>query len=419
MIFLRKKPELLAPAGNFEKMKAAILYGADAVYLAGGAFGMRAAADNFTNEEITAAVGYAHARGVRVYVTVNTMPRTCEYPALRAYIAFLASTGVDALIVSDLGVLSLVRQIAPKLDIHISTQASSVSVADVRAWRALGARRVVLARELTLAEVTEICAGKDGDTEIECFIHGAMCVSYSGRCLLSNYFTGRDSNRGACAQPCRWNYRALEVVEEKRPDAPLRLYEDADGTFIMSSRDMCMIEHIPDLAESGVTSLKIEGRMKSAYYTAVVTNTYRMALDRYFADPAAYKFDPAWMRELCSVSHRDYDTGYWYGSPSENACVCENAGYIREKAYIATACGYDAAAGRATFVQRNKVSEGDPCELISPGRVGQPLDALDLRDEAGEKIESAPHPAMVFSMRVPFEVFPGDILRGGEPKTDN
>lgn len=418
VIFLQKKPELLAPAGNFEKMKAAILYGADAVYLAGNAFGMRAAADNFTNEELAAAVEYAHARGVRVYVTVNTMPRTEEYPALETYIAFLSGIGADALIVSDLGVLSLVRKIAPGMDIHVSTQASSVSVADVDAWHALGARRVVLARELTMAEVREICAQRCADTEIECFIHGAMCVSYSGRCLLSNYFTGRDSNRGACAQPCRWNYRTLEIVEEKRPDLPMRLYEDGDGTFIMSSRDMCMIEHIPDLCESGITSLKIEGRMKSAYYTAVVTNTYRMAIDRYFENPQGYEYDPLWMRELCSVSHRDYDTGYWYSLPGESANVCENMGYIREKAYIATALSYDAAAHRATFIQRNKVSAGENCELISPGRVGVPLAARDLQNEAGEPIDSAPHPSMIFSMAVPFEVFPGDILRGGEPKTN-
>lgn len=410
--FLIKRPELLAPAGNFEKLKAAVLYGADAVYLAGNAFGMRAAADNFTNEEIICAAEYAHAHGVKVYVTVNTMPRTAEYEALEEYLRFLATSGVDAVIISDLGVLSLCKRVAPKLEIHISTQASSVSTYDVLAWRELGAKRVVLARELTMKEVAEICKEKPEDTDIECFVHGAMCVSYSGRCLLSNYYTGRDSNRGACAQPCRWNYRTLEIYEEKRPEQPLPLYEDKDGTFIMSSRDMCMIEHIPELIESGITSFKIEGRMKSAYYAAVVTNAYRMAIDSYLADPENYKFDPAWLDELCSVSHRDYATGYWFDLPSENAQTCENMGYIREKAYIATALAYDSESGLATFIQRNKVSRGEKVELISPGEIGRGFVADEIFDEGGVPVESAPHPAMIFKVKVPFEVKEGDILRG-------
>lgn len=407
-----KRPELLAPAGNFEKLKAAVLYGADAVYLAGNAFGMRAAADNFTNEELKDAVAYAHERSVKVYVTVNTMPRTSEYAALEEYLRFLATTGADAIIVSDLGVLALAKRVAPNMEIHVSTQASSVSVADVLAWRDLGAKRVVLARELTMKEVAEICTAKPTDTDIECFIHGAMCVSYSGRCLLSNYYTGRDSNRGACAQPCRWNYRTLEIYEEKRPEQPLPLYEDKDGTFIMSSRDMCMIEHIPELIESGITSFKIEGRMKSAYYTAVVTNAYRMAIDAYLADPAGYRFDSALFDELCSVSHRDYATGYWFDLPSENAQTCENMGYIREKAYIATATAYDKESGIATFIQRNKVSRGEAVELISPGKIGRGFVAEEIFSEDGEPIESAPHPAMIFKVRVPFEVKVGDIMRG-------
>lgn len=407
-----KKPELLAPAGNFEKLKAALLYGADAVYFAGDMFGMRAAAGNFTVEEIFEAVAYTHARGARAYLTVNTMPRTAEYPALRDYLASLRGSGIDALIVSDLGVLETAKELLPEAELHISTQASSVSVADVRAWRALGASRVVLARELTLDEVAAIVRAVP-DTEIECFIHGAMCVSYSGRCLLSNFFTGRDSNRGACAQPCRWNYRTLEVVEEKRPDAPMPLYEDKDGTFIMSSRDMCMIEHVPELVDAGIASFKIEGRMKSAYYTAVVTNAYRMAIDAYLRGGADYRFDPQLFRELESVSHRDYGTGYWFDTPREEANVCKNMGYIREKAYIATALDYDAASGRATFVQRNKVTEGETVELISPGRVGRAFTACELCDEAGAPIESAPHPGMIFSLRVPFAVKAGDILRGG------
>lgn len=409
---MQKRPELLAPAGNFEKLKSAVLYGADAVYLAGNAFGMRAAADNFTNEELVEAANYAHAHGVKVYVTVNTMPRTNEYAALEEYLRFLATSGIDAIIVSDLGVLALAKRVAPNLELHVSTQASSVSVADVLAWRDLGAKRVVLARELTMKEVAEICKEKPEDTDIECFVHGAMCVSYSGRCLLSNYYTGRDSNRGTCAQPCRWNYRTLEIYEEKRPEQPLPLYEDQNGTFIMSSRDMCMIEHIPELIESGITSFKIEGRMKSAYYAAVVTNAYRMAINAYLADPENYRFDPAWLDELCSVSHRDYATGYWFDLPSESAQTCENMGYIREKAYIATALAYDKETGIATFIQRNKVSAGEKVELISPGKIGRGFVASELFSEADEPIESAPHPAMIFKVRVPFEVKEGDILRG-------
>ena len=409
---LQKKPELLAPAGNFEKLKAALLYGADAVYFAGDMFGMRAAAGNFTVPEIFEAVAYTHAHGARAYLTVNTMPRTAEYPALRDYLTALRGSGIDALIVSDLGVLETAKELLPEAELHISTQASSVSAADVRAWRALGASRVVLARELTLDEVAEIVRDVP-DTEIECFVHGAMCVSYSGRCLLSNFFTGRDSNRGACAQPCRWNYRTLEVVEEKRPDAPMPLYEDKDGTFVMSSRDMCMIEHVPELVDAGITSFKIEGRMKSAYYTAVVTNAYRMAIDAYLRDGADYRFDERLFRELESVSHRDYGTGYWFDTPREEANVCTHAGYIREKAYIATALGYDAASGRATFVQRTKVTAGETVELISPGKVGRPFTVCELCDEAGAPVESAPHPGMIFSLRIPFAVKAGDILRGG------
>lgn len=411
---MKKKPELLAPAGNFEKLRAAVLYGADAVYLAGSAFGMRAAAGNFTNEELPQAAAYAHEHGARVYLTVNTMPRTSEYPALEAYLAFVRDCGVDALIVGDLGVLALARRIAPKLELHVSTQASAVSLADVLAWRQLGACRVVLARELSLFEVREICENAPDDMEIECFVHGAMCISYSGRCLLSNYFTGRDANHGACAQPCRWNYRTLEVYEEKRPEQPLRLYEDASGTFVMSSCDMCMIEHIPELVEAGITSFKIEGRMKSAYYTAVVTNAYRMALDAYFDLGAAYRPDPALRRELESVSHRDYSTGCWFGRPDADAGVCKNMGYIREKAYIATALSYDADSGLAVFVQRNKVCRGDPVELISPGRTGRAFRVQTLLDADGNPIDSAPHPAMIFQLHVPFEVRTGDILRGGE-----
>ncbi|MBQ8333897.1 MAG: U32 family peptidase, partial [Clostridia bacterium] len=319
-----RKAELLSPAGNYEKMKAAVNYGADAVYLAGKNFGMRAASTNFGKEELIAAVYYCHKHGVKLYVTVNVMPHTHEYEELRDYIRFLDAIRVDAVIVSDIGVVMTVREVAPKMEIHISTQASAVSAQACIAWHKLGASRIVLARELTLADIREIRANIPETLELEAFVHGAMCIAYSGRCLLSNYFTGRDANHGACAQSCRWKYSptAMDLAEANRPDIPsvAAAEQDENGeTFFMSSRDMCMLEHIPELEESGISSYKIEGRVKSAYYTAVVTNTYRLAIDAYRRDPANYKLDPAWTNELSGVSHREYSTGFFFTPPHEDA----------------------------------------------------------------------------------------------------
>lgn len=297
-----KIPELLSPCGNFEKMEAALLYGADAVYLAGKRFGMRSAADNFTDGELAAAVGRVHEAGKRIYVTVNIMPRTSEYAALEEYLRFLGKIGADAVIVSDIGVCALAKKACPGVEIHISTQASAVSAQACRAWYELGASRVVLARELTLADIREIRENIPDRLELECFVHGSMCIAYSGRCLLSQYYVGRDANRGACAQPCRWEYTSASFSEVKRPDDVLTAEEFSDGTYIMSSRDTCMIEHIPELCRAGIDSLKIEGRMKSAYYTAVTANAYRMALDSYARDGEGYVYDPAWLAELESVS---------------------------------------------------------------------------------------------------------------------
>lgn len=412
----RPAPELLSPAGNFEKMEAAIRYGANAVYLAGHAFGMRSAADNFSDEELAEAIAYAHERGVRVYVTVNTAPRDAEYPALAAYLRRLGELAPDALIVADIGVFSLCRELIPEMELHVSTQANSVSAADVRAWGRLGAKRVVLSRELTLEEIRAIRAAVPQGTELECFIHGSMCISYSGRCLLSNYLCGRDANHGACAQPCRWEYKirptSYELIERERPDMPIPIEETAGETFIMSSRDLSMIAHVPELIDAGIASFKIEGRMKSAYYTAVVTNAYRMAIDaalRGETQPA-----PLWLRELESVSHREYDTGYFFADSRKEALTCRESGYIREKAYLATVLSYDPATGEAKCVQRNKVSVGDPMELLTPGKGGQPLFCTALFDEEHQPIPSTPHPAMIFYLPVPFPVQPGDILRGGE-----
>ncbi len=415
-------PELLSPAGNFEKLRAALLYGADAVYLAGNCFGMRSAADNFTDNELFEASEYVHARGKKLYLTVNTMPHGHEYPILRSYLKRIAGAGMDAFIVADLGVLGEIKDIIPDAEIHISTQASIVSPAAANAYAAMGAKRLVLARELTLDEIREIRASLPNDVELEAFVHGSMCVSYSGRCLLSNSLTGRDANRGACTQPCRWNYK---IVEEKRLEEPYPIEENELGTFIMSSKDMCTVSIVPELIAAGIDSFKIEGRMKSAYYTAVVTNAYRMAIDSYLKDPDGYVFDSRLMNELESVSHRDYATGYYLDKPIRNAQTASTTGYIRDKAYFATAVEYNSdelpecleaqnERGRLyKFIQRNKVSVGDAAEVISPGRIGQPFEVCEIYDERGNGISSAPHPAMLFYVRVPFDVHVGDIMRSG------
>lgn len=419
------KPELLSPAGNPEKLRAAVLYGADAVYLAGKRFGMRAASGNFTNEEMIEAVDFCHKNGVRVYVTLNVMPRTAEYPALAEYVKFLASVDIDAVIVADLGVFSLIRNIAPSLEIHVSTQASAVSAASCLAWYKMGAKRVVLARELTFEEILDIKRGIPPELELEAFVHGAMCISYSGRCLLSNYFTGRDANHGACAQSCRWVYSdaamRVDLTESNRSDIPVAVSAEEEGgeTFFMSSRDTSMIRHIPELEEAGIASYKIEGRVKSAYYTAVVTNAYRMAIDSYRRNGGdRYSFDPLWERELDSVSHREYGTGFYFSSPREDANTVTRHGYIREKAYLATAVedsvSCEDGMWDALYIQRNKLTAGERTELISPGRVGIGFVADTLRNEAGEPICSAPHPGMLFRLKSPFPVKAGDILRGAE-----
>jgi putative protease len=409
-------PELLAPAGNMEKLQAAVLYGADAVYLAGRMFGMRAAADNFSVDELREAVSYAHAHNVRVYLTVNVMPREHEYGLLRDYFAELKNIPIDALIIADVGVLALAKELLPDVAIHISTQANVVSAATCRAYQALGASRIVLARELTLEEIKRI---RDAvpDIELEAFIHGSMCVSYSGRCLLSNFLTGRDANRGMCTQPCRWNYQLrgyYEITEEKRPDTPIQIEQINGETFFMSSQDTCMIEHVPALMESGIDSFKIEGRMKSAYYAAVVTNTYRMAMDAYAA--GNYVFDFAWKKELESVSHRPYHTGYYFDKATENANTTSFGGYLRENAYLAIVRAYDEKTGVALLQQRNKYTKGDAVELLTPGKTGIPFIAGEMWNEANEPIEAVPHPQMKYYMKMPFAVKAGDILRAAPEK---
>ena len=409
-----KRPEILSPAGNFEKMKSAILYGADAVYLSGKMFGMRAAADNFTIEEMREAVEYAHNHGVKVYLTLNTMPRENEYPELKEYLKKLSDIPLDAMIIGDIGVMALVSEVLPKMEIHVSTQANAVSTADCLAWYRLGARRVVLARELTLEEIKLIRNNIPEELEIECFVHGSMCISYSGRCLLSGHIIGRDGNRGMCAQPCRWNYtvRGYEITEEKRPDFTMPIEEHAGETFIMASRDTCTIEHIPELIEAGINSFKIEGRMKSAYYAAVVTNTYKMAVDSYFS--GEYEYNPLWYRELLSVTHRSYATGYYFTDSHTDANTTEDNGYFKDKAYLAVVLEYNGESGEALMSQRNKMKLGEKIEALTPGRVGRSIEISELYNENHEPVESTPHPYMSFYAKVSEPLCPGDIIRAAD-----
>lgn len=394
-----------------EKLKSACIYGADAVYMAGNVFGMRAAATNFNIEQIYEAVKYAHSFGKKVYLTVNTMPHWYEYETLERYLDDIKDAGIDALIVSDLGVFETVRKVLPNMSIHISTQANSVSHASCNAWHKMGASRIVLARELNFDEIRAIKSRISPELELECFIHGSMCISYSGRCLISGNLNARDANRGACSQPCRWNYKMYEIEEEKRPDERMPVIETNEGTFIMASKDMCMIEHIPDLMECGIDCFKIEGRMRSAYYTACVTNAYRMAMDSYALNKDNYKFNPLWKRELESVSHREYSTGFFYDKVNEEANISSGNKNVCEQSYYAIAEGYDASTGLAYFRQRNKFKVGDKAELLSPGKVGQGFTVTEIYSESKEPLDSAPHPGMYVYVKIPFEVKSGDILR--------
>ena len=397
----RKKPELLCPAGDMERLRMAVLYGADAVYLAGESFGMRSFAGNFSREELPRAVGFAHSRGVRVHVTVNTMPRCGEIDQLPEWLEFLDDAGVDALITADLGTFTLAGRYAPRCQRHVSTQVSVANHVSARAWYELGAKRVILARELSLEEIREIRARTPEELELEAFVHGAMCVSYSGRCLLSNYMTGRDSNRGACAQPCRYQYY---LMEEKRPGEYFPVFEDEAGTYIMNSRDMCMIDHLDDLMDAGLSSLKIEGRAKSAYYAAIVTGAYRHVLDDVWAGRPA---DPVWRDEVEKVSHRHYATGFYYGPPGQ---YYENARYIREWQVVAlvTDCAPD---GAATLTLRNKFCVGDTLEAVGPDRKPFAFQVEAIEDEAGLPVTEPKTPQMVLRMKLPQPVAAWSILR--------
>ena len=396
-----EKLELLSPAGDMERLKMAVLYGADAVYLAGTDFGMRSFAGNFTPEELPKAVAFAHNHGVKVHVTVNTMPRNDEVVSLPAYLESLQDAGVDALIVADLGAFTLAGKYAPKCERHISTQQSIANYECANAWYDLGAKRVVLARELNLEEIRTIREKTPKDLEIETFGHGAMCVSYSGRCLLSNYMTGRDSNRGACAQPCRYQYA---LMEEKRPGEYFPVYEDEKGTYILNSRDMCTIEHLQDLMDAGIDCIKIEGRAKSAYYAAIVTGAYRHCIDDL---SAGRPMDPVWMDEVNHVSHRNYSTGFYYGFPGQ---YTENSRYIRQWqiAAIVESCDKN---GLAQCSLRNKFCAGTELEMVGPDFRPMAFTVPMMEDMEGNPLEEPRTPEMQFKLQLPCQVPPFSILR--------
>ena len=400
----KKRPELLSPAGNLEKLKYAVNYGADAVYCALDRFGMRASAGNLSAEELKEALDYAHQRDAKVYVTLNTMPRDIELSDLREYAKILRQVTPDAFIISDPGVMDIIKTEIPDAVLHLSTQASTVNSASINFWKKFGVSRVVLARELSLEEIKLIRQNIDPETELECFVHGAMCVSYSGRCLLSNYLTGRNANGGACAQPCRWKYH---LREEKRSEN-LYAEEDPQGTYVFSSKDMRMIEHIGDLVEAGVDSFKIEGRMKSAYYTAAITNAYRMAIDDYFE---GREFDLRCVKETENVSHREYGTGYFYSSPDTDANVVDANEYIADRPFLATVTSFDPEKGLAKCYQRNKMVKGMKANLLSPKSFGRDFIIGNMFDSDMNPIESTPHAGMEFYLEID-SAKSGDIIRG-------
>ena len=398
---MRERPELLAPAGDMERLKMAVLYGADAVYLAGTDFGMRAFAGNFSPEELPKAVAFAHDHGVRVHCTINTMPRNDEIARLPEHLELLDHAGVDALIVADLGAFTMAGKYAPHCQRHISTQASICNYETARAWYDLGASRVILAREAGLEEIRTTREKVPADLAIEAVVHGAMCVSYSGRCLLSNYMTGRDSSRGACAQPCRYQYA---LMEEKRPGEYFPIEEDEKGTYILNSRDMCMIDHLDDLIDVGLSSLKIEGRAKSAYYAAIVTGAYRHCLDDAMAGRV---IDPVWRDEVEHVSHRAYSTGFYYGAPGQ---LYANSGYSREWQVVALVTDCD-SEGNATLSLRNKFRTGDTVELVGPDLRPISMTVPDMTDEEGLPVEEPRMPQMIFRMKLPRQVPPFTLMR--------
>ncbi|MDD2212441.1 MAG: U32 family peptidase [Clostridia bacterium] len=404
---MRQKVELLAPAGNLEKLKMAIIYGADAVYLGGKEYGLRASAGNFTLQEIKEGVKFAHQRKAKVYVTVNIFAHNQDLDNLPGYLRELESIGVDGLIFSDPGVWQIAQEINSKLSLHLSTQANTTNWASAQFWQEHGVERLVLARELALDEIKEI--REKVDAELEIFVHGAMCISYSGRCLLSNYMAaGRDANLGECAQPCRWNYA---LVEEKRPGQVYPIFEDERGSYIFNSQDLCLIRHLPELINAGVDSLKIEGRMKSVHYVATVVYAYRKALDAYYADPESYVFAEKWYEEILKISHRDYTTGFLFGKPQAEAQNYETSAYLRYYDFVGLVLAYDEDTGMATVEQRNNFKVGDVIEIMGPQTELFTQRVEVMQDKEGREITVAPHPRQIVCIKVDKPVRPWDLIR--------
>ena len=387
-----KHPELLIPASSLEVLKTAVMFGADAVYIGGEAFGLRAKAKNFSMEEIREGIAFAHAHDVKVYITANILAHNGDLSGVRAYFEELKEIRPDALIISDPGVFMIAREVCPEIDIHISTQANNTNYGTYQFWHQLGARRVVTARELSMAELKEIMEKAPADLEMETFIHGAMCISYSGRCLLSNYFTGRDANRGACTHPCRWKYA---IVEETRPGEYMPVYENERGTYIFNSKDLCMIEHIPELIDSGIDSFKIEGRMKTALYVATVARTYRKAIDDYLESPELYRENMDWyLDQISNCTYRQFTTGFFFGKPDESAQIYDNNTYVKEYTYLGI-IGECTADGLYRIEQRNKFSVGEQIEIMKPDGRNIPVVVRRIVDEEGQEMQSAPHPKQV------------------------
>ena len=406
-----RRPELLVPASSLEVLKIAVIFGADAVYIGGEAFGLRAKAKNFSMEEIKEGIAFAHAHDVKVYITANILAHNDDLEGARAYFEELREIKPDALIISDPGMFMLAKEVCPEIERHVSTQANNTNYATYLFWQQLGAKRVVSARELSLAEIKEIRAHIPDDLEIETFIHGAMCISYSGRCLLSNYFTGRDANQGACTHPCRWKYA---VVEESRPGEYLPVYENERGTYIFNSKDLCMIEHIPELMESGIDSFKIEGRMKTALYVATVARTYRKAIDDYKVSPELYREHLPWyLDQISNCTYRQFTTGFFFGKPSEEAQIYDSNTYLKEYTYLGIV-GKPDANGRYRIEQRNKFSVGEEIEVMKPNGDNLTVTVQEIFDEEGNAMESAPHPKQVLYINLGQPLDQYDILRRKE-----
>ncbi len=403
-----KKPELLIPAGSLEVLKTAVVFGADAVYIGGEAFGLRAKAKNFGKEEMEEGIRFAHEYGVKVHVTANILAHNGDLSGAEDYLKELKALKPDALIVADPGIFTIAREICPEIDIHIPTQANNTNYGTFRFWGRQGAKRVVSARELSLAEIKEIRENIPEDLEIESFIHGAMCISYSGRCLLSSYFTGRDANQGACPPPCRWKYA---VMEEKRPGEFFPVYENERGTYIFNSKDLCMIEHIPEMIDAGIDSFKIEGRMKTALYVATVARTYRKAIDDYMESEEKYRKNMDWYKtEIAKCTYRQFTTGFYFGKPDEQTQIYDSNTYVNEYIYLGTVEEKD-KEGRAKISQRNKFCVGDTIEIMKPDGRNIETTVLSLTTQEGERVESAPHPKQTLFIGMTQEAETGDILR--------